>query len=479
MATTRVPRPDDQQLRRLREAKLRFRDEILRIPGVHGIGIGYRQRRGRNTTELALVVHVERKRPKRELVPSELLPERLTFQSRDEKAEISVPVDVREAPRPVPEVACDPCDVNFGSRVRPVPGGFSVGLATQPGGTLGGWVWDDVNDQIVLISNHHVLGGVVNAQVIQPSIGDGGSSPVDNFGRVVRAGTLDVSLARATNGSDVETEIRCVTDGVYEIADPHLGMEVEKAGQTTGLTCGLVDLIDYDSGHYGSHNDVWIDGDGADFSNAGDSGALYVERVHPDGRSFKRVIGIHWGGSGNDGVGHPIRAVLEDVNATTICAGLFKALIESIFQRQEAEAESAEASARLARPRRDVVRVGLARDLERRLRSTKAGAEVVDLVHDQRASIVRVLMDGDGRRAALAMLEPVLSQAVTTDDVLDHRVDDADLKNAGRLLTVARRIQPEAADLVAFAEPLLGAALGRTIGELIGMAEAAGKPRPE
>ena len=65
-------------------------------------------------------------------------------------------------------------------------------------------------------------------------------------------------------------------------------MVIQKTGQTTGLTCGIVELIDYDSSHYGSHDDLWIDGDGADFSQGGDSGSLYLERVHPQGQPWRR-----------------------------------------------------------------------------------------------------------------------------------------------------------------------------------------------
>ncbi len=478
MASDRGPGADDPQLKRLREAKARFGEELLRVPGVHGIGIGFKRTGGKRTKQLALVVHVHRKLPKEELRPAELLPDRLEFRSREDGDAVSAPIDVREAIPPVPEVRCQTCDVNFAARVRPVPGGFSFGLASQAGGTLGGWVWDDTNDQIAMISNHHVLGGTANAQVIQPSIGDGGSSPADNFGRVVRAGTLDVSIARPTDADDIDLSIPCSTEAVFEIAYPYVGMEVEKAGQTTGLTCGLVDLIDYDSGHYGSRSDIWIDGDGSDFSMAGDSGSLYVERSHPDGRSWKRVVGIHWGGSGDDGIGHPMGAVMADVNAITVCSGLFRALIEAINGRDgEREAEEA-TGGRGGWPRRSNAKIGLARDLEQRLLGGVA-SDVSDLIHTHRVPIARVLLTGDGRRAALALLAPVLAGAVTTDDVLDHRIDETDLANARRLLKVARRIQPDVKAVAEFAEPLMNAALGRTIGELLEPDEDSTKPRME
>ena len=244
-------------------------------------------------------------------------------------------VDVVERPIPVPEVACGSCSADLEDLVRPVPGGYSGGPPTSvsTGGTLGGWVWDNVTDQAVVISNDHVFGGTAGTDISQPSTFDGGSLPTDRIADVLRAGSLDVSIAAPVDDDVADYAIECGGPGVYEIADATVGMIVQKTGQTTGLTCGIVELIDYDSGHYGSENDLWIDGDGDDFSMGGDSGSLYLEQTHPDGAAWRRVVGIHWGGSGDDGVGHPIQAVFDDLDLSTICSGLIGQLIESMFAR--------------------------------------------------------------------------------------------------------------------------------------------------
>lgn len=454
----------ERDVRLLREAKARYRDELLSLPGVHGVGIGYKRTDGERTDQLALVVHVHRKLPQPELPPDGIVPERLTFFSRREGREVTVPTDVREVAPPTPEVRCSPCSAEFGQRVRPVPGGYSVGLSDVAGGTLGGWVWDAVNDQTVLLSNEHVLGGTPGDTVIQPSIGDGGAFPADDFARVVRRGTLDVSIARPLAEDEVEAEIECSTAGVYELADATVGMEVEKAGQTTGLTCGLVELIDYDSGHYGSRADLWIDGDGSDFSTAGDSGALYVERRHPEDRAWKRVIGIHWGGSGDDGIGHPLRAVFTDAGVTTLCDGFLSRLLEG--GRDESESDRTAGRRRLW-PARSASKVGLARDLERRFAETEVGRRIAELLRTHRVGVVRVLLHGDGRRAALAVLDPVVGGAITTDDVLGHVVDEVDLAGAERLVTVARRVAPEVEELVALGVELMAQARGATIAQVL------------
>ena len=316
-------------------------------------------------------------------------------------------------------MTCGSCNTDFEIRVRPLPGGFSIGLSGVAGGTLGGWVWDRTTDQIVLLSNEHVLGSNSGDSVIQPSEFDGGAFPADHFADVVRAGTFDAAIAAANDGDDIELEIECSGPAVYEIADATLEMVIEKVGQTTGLTCGIVELIDYDSGRYGSRNDLWIDGDGSDFSQGGDSGSLYVEQTHPDGSDWKRIVGIHWGGSGNDGVGHPIRAIFDDMNLTSVCGGIIEALIEQIFSAETEETESSAVAALnpfqrypappIRRRKGSRFHVGIARDFEKRISDSNVGAMVLKTIRAQRAHVINFLMDGDGWRSTVAALSPILA----------------------------------------------------------------------
>ena len=168
------------------------------------------------------------------------------------------------------------------------------------------------------LSNRHVFGSVPGTPVIQPSNDDGGS-PGDRIASVVRAGSLDAAIAAPLDSTVVSRSIAGGGAGIFEIADAVIGMGVQKTGRTTGLTHGVVDLIDYDSGHNGSRVDLWIDGGDADFSGGGDSGSLYLESDGADDPlDAHRIIGLHWGGSGRDGVGHPIRAVFDDLGVTTL-----------------------------------------------------------------------------------------------------------------------------------------------------------------
>lgn len=265
------------------------------------------------TDEYAVVVHVQRKLPRSEVAADRLVPSELRAVTQNGE-EVIVRTDVQERPLPIPESASTDSAISLGSKVRPVPGGISASFS----GTIGGWVWDTVTGQAVALSNRHVFGSVPGTKILQPSRDDGGS-PSDLLATVLRAGTLDATIAAPVDPSFVSRSIIGGGPAVFGIADAGIGMQVQKTGRTTGMTRGIVDLIDYDSGHSGSRSDLWIDGAGADFSDAGDSGALYVELdASADALAFRRVVGLHWGGAGNDGVGHPIRAVFDDLRVTAL-----------------------------------------------------------------------------------------------------------------------------------------------------------------
>lgn len=289
-----------------RVAKRLFGAQLLANPDVKGVGVGRRKLGGATTDEYAVVVHLQRKSPRSDVPPSRLVPETLRFVDHDGR-EVVVRVDVQQHEPPTPEVA----------RVRPVPGGVSVGRSGTSG-TLGGWVWDIATERIVALSNAHVFGSTIGKPILQPSKQDGGVDPADRIGSVLRTATLDAAIAVPLDAGVVDASIRGVGPAVFEIAEATLDMRIRKTGWATGLTHGVVQLIDYDSDH-GSHADLWIEGDGADFSAEGDSGALYLESdVGGAATQHQRVVGLHWGGSGNDGVGHRIQAVFAELGLSTL-----------------------------------------------------------------------------------------------------------------------------------------------------------------
>ena len=75
-----------EEFQRALAIKRAYESELMAKPNVVGIGVGFRQRRGETTSEVALVVMVREKLPRAQLAPEDAIP-----------AEIeSVPVDVLE-----------------------------------------------------------------------------------------------------------------------------------------------------------------------------------------------------------------------------------------------------------------------------------------------------------------------------------------------------------------------------------------------
>ncbi len=74
-------------LARVQDVKRRWEAALLRKANVVAVGIGYRQRGGRMTDELCLVVSVRRKVPLESLAPEDRIPPEIE----------GVPVDVQEA----------------------------------------------------------------------------------------------------------------------------------------------------------------------------------------------------------------------------------------------------------------------------------------------------------------------------------------------------------------------------------------------
>jgi hypothetical protein len=304
---------DDDALLAARLAKELYGDQLLANPDVHGVGVGRRRRGGEKTDEYAVVVHLRHKAPQDEVPESRLVPHHVSVVLPDGR-EVRVRVDVQEKAPPVAENPPTP-PATLADRIRPVPGGVSAGMD----GTLGGWVWDAVTGQVVALSNKHIFGAHVGRPVLQPSANDGGSSPADLIATVLRAGTLDAAIAAPVDRSVVATTIAGGGAAVFAIAEATIDMRVQKTGRGSGLTRGVVELIDYDSEHEGSHSDLWIDGDGGDFSAAGDSGSVYLDATAgASGR--RRAVGLHWGGSGRDGVGHHLGAVFDDLGLAVLPA---------------------------------------------------------------------------------------------------------------------------------------------------------------
>jgi hypothetical protein len=344
------------------------RRQLLAIPGVVGVGYGYRERAGVLTGELALRVYVREKRPPEHVPPEELVP-----------AEVAgLPTDVLRV-REVTDYACenlasfDPVIGGIGiSNLKVAPSGGSAGSGGI--GTLGCLATLDRSssrDRFVGLTNNHVLaagGGAFGDRVYNPHLerdSSGAWKPLSPershpIGKIVDVGRkghrgfthpgetsisyyidcgiLSISTCFSswcdTNiGIGVENEIHTLdvggsraVEGVVRLKKSDLPVggtyTVYKLGRTTGKTVGKVADT---NGTVGTdpatarNNVLIIDnlgpncGGGTKFADHGDSGSVIVN-------DQRKVVALLFGGDDalGTGYGSHIHPVLDLLGITLV-----------------------------------------------------------------------------------------------------------------------------------------------------------------
>ncbi len=313
----------------------------------------------------------------------------------------------------------------------------------------------------------------------------GSTAVADQIADNVRTGTMDATIAAPTDIDHVVYEIEGVGPAVYETTVAVLNMPVEKSGATTEHTTGRVVAVNLTKAHLGSTNDFEVDPDAgqARFAYYGDSGSLIVERTHPDGANWKRVVGLLWGGDPSLGnaYGHQIEDVFADLDLTTVCAGLIAQLIDSIFASSFAAVQpprafalaegrfQTELPAAIRRRRLPWAarHHGLAREVEERIRQTKRGRKLADLIQRNRVGITQLAHSPKSRRVLEAGAAPFLQGLWSADEIVDRQVTDDDVARFNRALAAAAERRPELEELVAEARSLLDELPGRSLGEIL------------
>lgn len=329
---------ESNQIPQVAQAKSNNLHSLIKKPNVVGVGVGYKQSKGQKLDQLSVVCLVKQKTS--DLPPGGMIPQAVG----------GVPTDVIQ----VGELTAF---ANTG-RMRPAPGGVSIGHYAITAGTLGVVVKDRATGDRLILSNNHVLAnsnaGQIGDAIIQPGDADGGRVATDTIAHLERfepiqfsgqsgicsiaslyadignffakllgsshrvkvvieqdvSNYVDAALARPINDGDVLDEILDigVIDGVMPAT---LGMSLRKTGRTTGFTTGTVDVLDATVNvSYGSAGTARYDGQivaGA-MSQGGDSGSLVV-----DGNSNK-AVGLLFAGSNSTTILNPIQLVLDTLN---------------------------------------------------------------------------------------------------------------------------------------------------------------------
>src|SRR3989475_6582327 len=323
----------------VRSVKAANEAAIFARANVVGVAVGNKVIGGRETEEACIVVFVEAKWPEAQLRHRDVVP----------KAFAGVRTDVVETGRFQALRVAQTTNMDRTKRIRPAPGGVSVGHFQVTAGTLG--VLARRGGRPVILSNNHVLANQNAARVgdpiLQPGPADGGRLQ-DTIARLVdfvpiqfhdrRLGPVARFLARlfapllhaagwglkrlpssASNFVDAAVaepiEPRLVTPEILGIGrargtkDPEIGLQVRKSGRTTGVTQGRITAIDaVVEVDYGGPTAIFREQIVSDLlSKGGDSGSLVVDDA-------RHAVGLLFAGGATTTLINPIAAVANALN---------------------------------------------------------------------------------------------------------------------------------------------------------------------
>jgi hypothetical protein len=162
-------------------------EALLSKRNVVGVAVGYKNQEGATNGDVAVVVLVEQKLPLAALSVGDLVPRELEGM-RTDVVEVGF-LRAQQTPR---------------ERFRPtIPAGVSGGHYKITAGTLGALVKDRTTNELLILSNNHVLANSNDAlkgdAILQPGPMDGGLQPADIIA------TLERFVALRYVGDSVET----------------------------------------------------------------------------------------------------------------------------------------------------------------------------------------------------------------------------------------------------------------------------------
>ncbi len=273
---------------KLQEVKTTVEEDLLQKLNVLGLGIGYKEVGGKETTDLCIHIYVEKKIPQKDLPAEALIPDNLE----------GLPTDVIE----VGLIEAQ----SYTACVRPARPGYSIGHYRITAGTFGCLVKSRCCSGVYILSNNHVLANSNNARPGDPILQPG---PYDRKPCVPRMIARLVAFVPIQFGKGsynlVDAAIARPVDHRYVIpylpngqipqgtTVARLGMKVFKFGRTTQYTTGRIRGIDvtvgvrYGAGKVGYFRNQILT---TNMSKGGDSGSLLLS-------SQGQAVGLLFAGS--------------------------------------------------------------------------------------------------------------------------------------------------------------------------------------
>jgi hypothetical protein len=303
------------QLARTQEALKREEQQLLALPNVVGVGVGYKETKGKELKDSVCVnVYVRQKFAPDALPPGSLVPDKVD----------GVKTDVRE----VGDIVAQ----SYTARIRPAKPGYSIGHYKITAGTFGCLVRDTCGScRIYILSNNHVLANSNAAAsgdpILQPGRVDGGSYPKDLIARLARFipirfndpdkyNLVDAAIASPLDQRDVIASIVGLGIPTGSV-EAKLGMPVQKSGRTTQTTSGKVIGIDATIAvGYGTAGVAYFRNQilTTNMSQGGDSGSLLLDS------DSGAATGLLFAGSSQVTVHNAISNVLMALGVELVCA---------------------------------------------------------------------------------------------------------------------------------------------------------------
>lgn len=348
---------DEYEYQHLQQVKRQVEQTLLALPGVHGVSIGRKQVHGQPTEQLAIVVHLSKKRPPQEVPPAEVIPSQIQ----------GIPTDVLEH-APFTASGSPLVTVSFEGRkgdmtnYRPLRPGSMISTANAdvsalfaayntPGatpeeferefqqkaargdewvavGTLGAFLTDPKNPQARFgLTNQHVVARGFEKRVYQAL-----PWPGNEIGSVVMAilnDALDAALVQLEGVHNPACENEVLEIGSIEHPTStvtHLdvlkgGLPVQKRGAITRRTTGKVTHVDVtvlrQEDGSSMTQQFLITPDTPPFCSRGDSGAVVLSLNNP----ARTVVGLLWGAADDAsgvGIATPIETVLNALGCVLV-----------------------------------------------------------------------------------------------------------------------------------------------------------------
>jgi endonuclease G len=286
--------------------------DYLKDRNITSVGIGYKQKDGKPTRELAIqfTVGVKASPELLSALDTREIPESFNING------VEVPTDVIQRDfKPDAMVVAEPAPSSRKTRIDPIVPGVSVANKRETAGTIGCIVFDQQTGVPYILSNWHVLHGPdghINDDIVQPGPHDDNRVNLNRLGKLARShlgAAGDCAIATIEDRS-FEQDIFDLGVKVEKIGEPQLDDKVIKSGRTTDVTHGIVTRvhtiasIDY-GGSVGvqevggfeigpDENNLPPNGE---ISMGGDSGSVWLFKAS-NGKPSKIMAGLHFAGEG-------------------------------------------------------------------------------------------------------------------------------------------------------------------------------------